>query len=272
MLEKIKQLREIDKAKKIFLATIPFIILLMLYSLASTLRHQDNANDKILPSISQMADAFYIKAFVKDRRTDQYILWQDTFASLKRLAGGIFFAAILGIIIALHIAMLPKLDMLLSPFLIFISMIPPLAILPIIFIAFGVNELVKIMLITIGIFPIITRDLVLTIQKMPKQLITKAKTLGATQAQIIYTIILPQVTPRLINVIRLSLGMGWMLLIAGEAIASTEGLGYRIFLVRRYLAMDVIIPYVLWITLLGFLIDKTLYWISKNKYHWYCKT
>jgi len=48
------------------------------------------------------------------------------------------------------------------------------------------------------------------------------------------------------------------LLIAAEAIASTDGLGYRIFLVRRYLAMDVILPYVAWITLLAFAMDWLL--------------
>ncbi len=60
--------------------------------------------------------------------------------------------------------------------------------------------------------------------------------------------VLPQIWPRLIDSLRLTLGSAWLFLIAAEAIASTEGLGYRIFLVRRYLAMDVILPYVVWIT------------------------
>ena len=55
---------------------------------------------------------------------------------------------------------------------------------------------------------------------------------------------MPQVLPRLIDTVRLALGAAWLFLIAAEAIAATEGLGYRIFLVRRYLAMDVILPYV----------------------------
>ncbi len=63
--------------------------------------------------------------------------------------------------------------------------------------------------------------------------------------------VLPQIWPRLIDSLRLTLGSAWLFLIAAEAIASTEGLGYRIFLVRRYLAMDVILPYVVWITLLA---------------------
>ena len=55
---------------------------------------------------------------------------------------------------------------------------------------------------------------------------------------------------------RLGLGPAWIFLISAEAIASTGGLGYRIFLVRRYLAMDVILPYVAWITLLAFALDR----------------
>ena len=64
--------------------------------------------------------------------------------------------------------------------------------------------------------------------------------------------------PRLIDLLRLSLGPAWLFLIAAEAIAAEVGLGYRIFLVRRYLAMDVILPYVAWITLLAVAIDLAL--------------
>lgn len=63
---------------------------------------------------------------------------------------------------------------------------------------------------------------------------------------------------------RLTLGKAWLFLIAAEAVAATDGLGYRIFLVRRYLSMDVILPFVLWITLLGFTMD----WLLRTLLHW----
>ena len=80
--------------------------------------------------------------------------------------------------------------------------------------------------------------------------------------------VLPQLLPRLLSGLRLSLGPAWLFLIAAEAIASTEGLGYRIFLVRRFLAMDVILPYVAWITLLAFLMDRLLAWASRRLFPW----
>ena len=81
--------------------------------------------------------------------------------------------------------------------------------------------------------------------------------------------LLPQLTPRLISATRLALGSAWLFLIAAEAIAAQDGLGYRIFLVRRYLSMDVILPYVAWITLLAFIIDQALLWISRLSFPWY---
>jgi NitT/TauT family transport system permease protein len=74
--------------------------------------------------------------------------------------------------------------------------------------------------------------------------------------------------PRLIDSLRLSMGSAWLFLIAAEAIASEEGLGYRIFLVRRYLAMDVILPYVVWITVLAFLMDYALKLLRSRAFPW----
>ena len=74
--------------------------------------------------------------------------------------------------------------------------------------------------------------------------------------------------PRLLSALRLSLGPAWLFLIAAEAVASDSGLGYRIFLVRRFLAMDVILTYVAWITLLAFAIDWTLAQASRRLYPW----
>jgi len=79
---------------------------------------------------------------------------------------------------------------------------------------------------------------------------------------------LPQAMPRLIQAVRLSLGPAWVFLISAEAIASDVGLGYRIFLVRRYLSMDIILPYVAWIALLAIMMDVLLTWSSRRLFPW----
>jgi len=82
-------------------------------------------------------------------------------------------------------------------------------------------------------------------------------------------VLLPQLMPRLIDSVRLALGAGWLFLIASEAVAATDGLGYRIFLVRRYMSMDLILPYVAWITLLAFLFDTLLRWANTRLFPWH---
>jgi NitT/TauT family transport system permease protein len=258
-----------NKHFKVFLAIVPFLIVLGVYFTFVEIRHAENPADKILPSLSQMSDAVERVAFTEDRRTGDYLLWKDTLSSLFRLSVGLGLSTIAALLLGLNMGAFPGLTALGLPFLTFLSMIPPLAILPILFISFGIGETGKIALIFLGTFPFIARDITMSVHQIPKEQVTKALTLGASQMAVIYRVILPQIMPRLIAALRLSLGAAWLFLIAAEAIAATEGLGYRIFLVRRYLSMDIIIPYVLWITLIGFVFDYTLKTVNKVCFPWY---
>jgi len=256
----------------VFLALIPFILLVAVYLIASDYRHRQNPSDKLLPTITKMYDAMKRAAFVKHRRTGKYQLWSDTADSLRRIGIGLGTAAIAGMLLGLNLGLMPGIRALGLPFITFVSIIPPLSILPILFITVGVDELAKVVLIFIGTFPFITRDIYLEVKKIPREQIIKSLTLGASQFSVAYRVVVPQIIPKLIDTIRLNMGPAWLFLIASEAIAATSGLGYRIFLVRRYLAMDIIIPYVLWIVFLGFTVDwllrKTIQW----RYSWYLES
>jgi NitT/TauT family transport system permease protein len=254
---------------RFLLAILPFILLVALYLAASHVRHAENPQDKLLPTITKMGSAIKKVAFTEDKRTGRYLLWSDTFSSLKRLLAGISMAAAAGFLLGLNMGLLPGVRSMLLAFITFLANVPPLAILPILFISFGVGELGKIMLIFLGTFPLITRDIYLAVRKIPQNMIVKSLTLGASQTGVIYRVIMPQILPRLIETIRLSLGAAWLFLIASEAIASQSGLGYRIFLVRRYLSMDVIIVYVAWITLIAFMIDLILRKCITLGFPWY---
>lgn len=257
------------KKFRIFLAMLPFVILICIYLLAADIRHRENPRDKLLPTLSKMGLALKTVAFTKDKRTGEYLLWDDTLASMKRIVMGISLAACVGFVLGLNMGLLPGIQSLSLSFITFIANIPPLAILPILFITFGVGELGKVTLIFLGTFPLITRDIYLSVTKIPQETIVKALTLGASQPGVVYRVVCPQIFPRLIETVRLSLGGGWLFLIASEAIAAENGLGYRIFLVRRYLSMDVIIVYVLWITFLAFIVDFLLRkWVAL-RYPWY---
>jgi NitT/TauT family transport system permease protein len=248
---------------------LPFAVLIGLYLWGSDLRLAENPNDKLLPSMAQFVDAIERMALQPDKRSGEYLLWVDTQSSVTRLSLGIALSALIGLLLGLVTGALPLARAHLSPLLTVISLIPPMTVLPILFIVVGLGELSKVMLIVIGVAPIIARDMQRQTREIPPEQLVKAQTLGANSLQILTGVLLPQLLPRLINTVRIALGTGWLFLIAAEAIAATDGLGYRIFLVRRYMAMDVILPYVAWITLLAFTFDLLLTRINRWLFPWY---
>ena len=120
----------------------------------------------------------------------------------------------------------------------------------------------------IGVFPTITLDTYLRAKAVPKEQMIKGMTLGASDFEVAYRIVLPQIFPKVLDTMRLNFKAVILFLIAGESLAATAGLGYRIFVVRRYIAMEIIIPYVIWMSLLLLVADMVVRLWIKRRYPW----
>ncbi|MEY4256732.1 MAG: hypothetical protein RLZZ141_1959, partial [Pseudomonadota bacterium] len=268
---------------RILLGLVPLLAVALFYLVASESRHAQNTHDKLLPTASAMVEAIKMMASV-DPLTGEAPLLVDTAASLKRISTALVIATGITLILGLVIGLLPMMKAGMGPLVAAIAVIPPIAILPILFIVFGLGEVSKIALIVIGVFglgevskialivigitPVMVRDLAAHVGAIPEEQLIKAQTLGASTWQTALRVALPQAMPRLFMAVSLALGPAWVFLISAEAIAADVGLGYRIFLVRRYLSMDIIIPYVIWISLLAVLMDVALTFISRRAFPW----
>jgi len=260
--------RQVRRSDRIILGSLPILLLLLLYVFMAAQRHAANPADKILPLPSGMAQGMSALLFQPDQLSGQLLFWADTLASLQRLGIGLGIATLTALVVGLVLGLLPPVRATLGPLVTAIAVIPPIALLPILFIALGLGETAKVALIVIGIAPVMVRDIAAHVGALPREQIIKAQTLGASSWQIMIRVALPQAMPRLLHAMRLALGPAWVFLISAEAIASDVGLGYRIFLVRRYLAMDIIIPYVAWIALLAILADMALAFLSVRLFPW----
>ena len=195
------------------------------------------------------------------------LLWKDTKASGKRILIAMVFI-FAGIFVGLFMGAFPYAEKFLYRFVLFFDKIPALAVLPILFIVFGLGETAKIALIVIGVAPTVILDTYLKVKEVHDEQLVKGMTLGASQAEIIFRIIFPQIIPKVLDTVRLNFKAVILFLIAGEALAAEAGIGYRIFVVRRYMDMATIFPYVVWISLLAFIVDIAFrMWIS-NRYQW----
>jgi NitT/TauT family transport system permease protein len=107
------------------------------------------------------------------------------------------------------------------------------------------------------------------VKAVPQEQIVKAFTLDANNFDVAYRVVFRQVMPQVINSLRLNLKPMMLFLFAGEMIAASDGLAYRIAIMRRHMGMDVILPYVLWVALLLFLIDFSLRVINRRLHPWF---
>ncbi|MFQ5869009.1 MAG: ABC transporter permease [Candidatus Zixiibacteriota bacterium] len=246
------------------LPLLPFVICIIAYGLTSYIRHLENPKDRLVPTVTELADGLQRTALPYKGENR---LLADTIASALRFLIGVTLL-FLGVIFGLHIAMLPYIESLFYRFLLFIDKIPALAVLAILYLVLGTGEVMKITLIVIGVMPTIILDTYLRAKAVPREQITKAMTLKASNFEIMYRIVLPRIFPKVLDTIRLNFKAVILFLIAGEWIGAEVGIGYRIFLSRRMVDMAVIIPYVIWISFLAFLADLAMRMWVKWRYPW----
>jgi NitT/TauT family transport system permease protein len=195
----------------------------------------------------------------------------DTLNSMRRFTAGVLIGSVLAVAFGIALGVYPAIETVFLKVTVFLSKIPLIAAVPIFFVLFGLGEGMKIFLIVLGIFFFISLDVYGRVKAIPREQFIKGIISGASNLEIVNHVVLRQVMPAALTSIRINLLSAWLFLISSEAFAADSGLGYRIFVVRRYLAMDIIIPYVLWIAILSFSIDALLAWWIKKKYPWYEK-
>ena len=260
-----------------------FVAGIALYFNAAHNRHLENPEDKVAPNLAQLAQGFADAALKPDgdveagpedanaslvRRFLNSMLWTDTIASAKRFAWAMLLL-VPAVVLGLHMGLFPVVGSFFLRFILFFDKIIALSVLPILFIAFGIDELSKIMLIVIGVTPTIILDTFNLTKSVPNEQVVKGFTLGARDFGVAYRIVLKQILPRVINSIRLNLKPVMLFLFAGEMIASQNGLAFRIALLRRNMGMNVIIPYVMWVALLLFLVDLSMRMLNRKLHPWF---
>jgi len=263
------------------LSWVLFLVGIFTYMQFSVARHKENPEDRVVPSTTQLWQG--IKASVLEpaeeddaldpsatitEKLRHSMLMKDTISSSRRFVIAIALL-IPAILIGLHMAIFPYAEAVFLRFVLFFDKIVALSLLPILFIAFGIDEWSKIMLMVIGVAPTLMLDTYNTAKAVPREQVVKAFTLRSTNLDVAYRVILKQILPQVINSVRLNLKPLALFLFAGEMIVSSDGLAYRIGIMRRHMGMDIIIPYILWVAVLLFATDAILRFANRRLHPWY---
>lgn len=195
-------------------------------------------------------------------------LFQHIGVSLTRVLIGFAIAAAAGVPLGLLMGWYKKVEKFIDPIFEIFRPIPPIAWIPLAILWFGIGEGSKIFVIMIGGFVACLINSYTAIKTTPDILIKAAKSLGATDRDILLEVAIPHSIPFIFSAFRIALGAGWMTLVAAEMIASSSGLGFLILMGREWILSDLIIAGMLTIGIVGYLMDYVLRKIEEKVCPW----
>lgn len=155
-------------------------------------------------------------------------LLRHTVYSLYRLIAAIGLALIIGTMTGVAMGMSPKIESVFAPFVYVMFPVPKAALLPILFVFFGLGDLSKIILIYLILYFQITLAVYDAVKDIPKTLFLSASTLQLKGIHLYQHVVFPAILPSVFTALRVSVGIGIAVLFFAETYATNIGLGYFI--------------------------------------------
>jgi ABC-type nitrate/sulfonate/bicarbonate transport system permease component len=195
-------------------------------------------------------------------------LANDIIASLIHLAGGFGAGATLGLLLALLCARFTLFAAIVDPIAEFLRPISAIAWIPIAILLFGIGRGVPMFLIFYAsLFPIFVNALD-GIRRVDPSLVRAAEMLGASRRLVVTHIVLPAALPAIFAGARLSLGVGWVAMVAGELVGADTGLGYRIEYFQEFFSMEGVMATIVVVGIAGYCLDALLRWLQASLLRW----
>lgn len=243
-------------------SAVTILVVLALWALSARLQL---VSPVFLPSPAAVWNKFITVA--RDGFVDATLL-QHAVASLGRVFAALVAALAIGVPVGLAIGISTIGRGIFDPLLEFLRPIPPLAYLPLVIIWFGIGEPSKILVITISMLAPVALSTASGVRGVSQERINAARSLGATQQQVVRYVILPSALPSILTGLRIALGAGWSTLVAAELVAATRGLGFMIQSAAQFLVTDVVVMGILVIAAIAFVLEFTIRRIERVLVPW----
>lgn len=184
--------------------------------------------------------------------------------SFYRVFAGWALGSLIAIPIGLTIGKVTAIRVFAEPFLNFVRFIPPIAFITLFLVWFGIGEQSKIALIMYATLFIVIINTLTGVLAIEEDRIRSARSMGASEWQILLHVVIPATTPYIFTGIRLAMGTSYMAIIGAEMIAANEGVGFLIWNSRLYFRTDWIFVGLISLGLMGFLTDRIVGWLGSK--------
>ncbi|MEL6532751.1 MAG: ABC transporter permease subunit [Pseudomonadota bacterium] len=182
-------------------------------------------------------------------------LWEHLGMSLFRVVAGFFFGALIGIPLGYAMGLSGWFRGWFDPIVEFMRPVPPLALIPLVIIWFGIDEQGKVVLLFLAALWIMTIGARAGVSGVNISKIHAAYSLGASKWQILRYVIVPNSLPEIFTAARVAMGVCWGTVVAAELVAAQEGAGMMIIAASRFQLTDIVILGIVLIGIIGYGID-----------------
>lgn len=237
-----------------------FTPLLILAAVWEAISRLGLISEYALPPFSAVADAFVGLA-----GTD---LWEHTALSLSRGGSALVLAIVFGVAAGVTMAWYRPVRTFLNPVMQCLYPMPKSALIPLTIMWIGLGDASKITLIFIGCLLPIVISSYNAARGTDELLIWSARSLGASESEVLRQVVLPAALPEILNGIRTSLALAFILMVAGELIIANNGVGYLIDILGEGGSYAGMFSVVITISAIGFLADRGFVAFSRRILIW----
>lgn len=243
---------------KRFIGVILPLGLLILWSLASAYEWLPAV---FLPSPIVVVEAFFTMITRQN-------LQLDFFRSINIVSQGFLWGASIAVGLGILAGLYNNVERFFSSTFDSIRHIPGVAWLPLIVLWLGLGAPAQILVIAKSVFFPVFLNTLQGVRNVEKSHIELASVLTLTRGQLIRRVILPSALPSIMVSLRYSAGVAWALVVTAEGLSGQEGLGYLIFRAQNLLMTDQLIVCMIIIGLVGYGIDRLMYFLQRRVLRW----
>lgn len=192
--------------------------------------------------------------------------------SILRAVTGYIIAAVAGLVLGVLVAWSRVCEAIFDPLIELIRPISTFALVPVMFIWFGIGNGSKTAIIVKACFFPIVLNTIAGIKGVDARLVQAAKSLGARGLQLWTMVLIPSALPMIITGMRISTAMSMLAIVGVEMLAADSGIGFLIIDAQRTFATDRMFAGIIVISLMGVGLDRIAQLVQRKVLSWHTES
>lgn len=193
---------------------------------------------------------------------------RDIWMSTQRVFIGVACGITLAVPVGFMLGWYPGVRRFIDPLINFFRALPPIALIPLVIVYFGIGEPAKVIILLYASFFAGVIVMYEGIAQISPIYVRVSRTLGATDAEIFRKVVVPLAVPHTLTALRVALGVAWATLVASELIAAQQGLGALIQNASSFFQLDIIYVGIISIGFIALAMDLLLRAATRRLVAW----